>query len=192
MQENNSQYYVALDNEVYGPYSLEGLFDLGLLPDTMVCTDNSGWALASQYPELQHLFAHNDELSDEFDGYELDVDGNDELDDELDDDDYEEERAIHRRNSGRLFDNRMLIYKQKRKAALIGVLTLGLAGLTVIGVGNAWRNNIFEGVSFNQGPLKFVLKIISFMFVSAIVAIPFFIISLVRLIYYQIKISSLN
>ena len=29
----------------------------------------------------------------------------------------------------------VVIYKQKRKAALIGVLTLGLAGLTLVGMG---------------------------------------------------------
>ena len=82
-----------------------------------------------------------------------------------------------------------LIYQQKRKAALIGVLTLGLAGLTVVGMGGIWRNNIFEGVSFAQGPLKGFFKILSFCFFSVIVAVPFFFISFFKLIYYSIILS---
>lgn len=41
-----------------------------------------------------------------------------------------------------------LIYQQKRKAALIGVLTLGLAGVSLIDVGETWRSNIFAGTFF--------------------------------------------
>lgn len=78
-----------------------------------------------------------------------------------------------------------IIYQQKRKAALIGVLTLGLAGVFLIGVGETWRGNIFEGTSFNQGPFTFVLKIISFCFLSLLIAVPYFIISIIKLIYYS-------
>ena len=88
-----------------------------------------------------------------------------------------------------IFDYQRLVYKQKRKAALIGVLTLGLAGLAIVGVGETWHSNIFAGTSFDQGGLGFVMKMISFMLLSVIVAIPFFILSLIQLIYYSIKLS---
>jgi hypothetical protein len=80
--------------------------------------------------------------------------------------------------------------KIKRKAALIGVCTLGLAGLVYIGVGNTWRGNIFQGTSLsrNEG-VEFVLKIVSFILLSALLAIPFFFVSLIQFIYYQIQIN---
>ncbi len=80
--------------------------------------------------------------------------------------------------------------KIKRKAATIGVCTLGVAGLVYVGVGNTWRGNIFQGTSISQhGGLGFVLKVISFMLLSVLLAIPFFIISLIQLIYYSIEIN---
>ena len=79
-----------------------------------------------------------------------------------------------------------VLYQQKRKAALIGVLTLGLAGLSLVGVGETWRSNIFAGTSFGQGPMGFVFKIISFCFLSVLLAVPFFVISFIKLIYYSI------
>ncbi len=79
-----------------------------------------------------------------------------------------------------------IIYKHKRKAALIGVLTLGLAGLTLVGMGNIWRNNIFEGTSFARGEMNGFFKILSFLICSVLLAVPFFIISLFKLIYYTI------
>ena len=88
-----------------------------------------------------------------------------------------------------MLNNQKLIYRQKRKAALIGVLTLGLAGLSLIGVGETWRSNIFAGTSFDHGGMGFVMKIISFLLLSVILAIPFFIISVIQLIYYSMKLS---
>ena len=85
--------------------------------------------------------------------------------------------------------NNRIVYQQKRKAALIGILTLGLAGLSLIGTGEMWRSNIFAGTSMDQGGLGFVLKIISFMLLSVLLAVPFFIISLIQFIYYSIKLS---
>lgn len=82
-----------------------------------------------------------------------------------------------------------VIYKQKRKAALIGVLSLGFAGLALFGMGNIWRNNIFEGMSFAQGEMKGFFKLLSFFLCSVLVAIPFFIISFFKLIYYSILLS---
>jgi hypothetical protein len=98
-------------------------------------------------------------------------------------------------NSGRQKDRRNMdghtrvIYKQKRKAALIGVLSLGLAGLALFGMGNIWRNNIFEGMSFAQGEMKGFFKILSFFFFSVLIAVPFFFISFFKLIYYTILLA---
>lgn len=156
---NKNEYYVALDNEVYGPYTLQKLYGLGLLPDTLISTSNSEWIKASEYPELQHLFQNNNQS------------------------------PLRVRQTTPIFDHQRLVYKHKRKAALIGVLTLGLAGLAIIGVGETWRNNIFAGTSFDHGGIGFVMKIISFMLLSVLVAIPFFIISLIQFIYYSIKLS---
>ncbi len=82
-----------------------------------------------------------------------------------------------------------IVYRQKRKAALIGILTLGLAGLSLMGVGEMWKSNIFAGTSLDQGGIGFVLKIISFLFLSVLLAVPFFIISIIQFIYYSIKLS---
>ncbi len=83
--------------------------------------------------------------------------------------------------------------KKKRNTALIGVLSLGLAGLKLIGVGNAWRNNIFAGTSFMQvSGFAFVLKCLSFCLWTALCAIPYFIYSLICLIYYQIRLAALK
>lgn len=83
--------------------------------------------------------------------------------------------------------------KQKRKATIIGVCTLGLAGLSLMGVGNTWRSNIFAGTSFmsNSG-MAFVLKCVSFCFLTALIAIPYFIYSVFALIYYSIRLSTLK
>lgn len=158
---NTNQYYVALDDQVYGPYSFDEVANLGLLPDTLVSRTDLEWANASDIPELRHLFHLTNQQA-----------------------------RIQMRQP--LYGNHQLIYKQKRKAALIGVLTLGIAGVAIIGVGEAWRSNIFAGTSIGKGGMGFVLKIISFMIVSVIVAVPFFIISLIQLIYYSIKLSSTN
>lgn len=70
---------------------------------------------------------------------------------------------------------------------MIGVLTLGLAGLSLIGLGNMWNSNIFAGTSLDSGGIGFVMKILSFAILSVLLAAPFFVISLVQSIYYSIK-----
>lgn len=90
-----------------------------------------------------------------------------------------------------MIGNQKLIYRQKRNAALIGVFTLGLAGLSIMGTGNTWNGNIFRGTSLDHGGLGFVLKIISFLFLTVLLAVPFFIISVIQAIYYSIKLSSM-
>ena len=89
-------------------------------------------------------------------------------------------------------DELQLFYGQKRKAALIGVLTLGLAGLSVIGLSETWQSNIFRGTSMDKGGIGFVLKILSFCLLSVLLAVPVFVISLIQLVYYSIKISSIR
>lgn len=83
--------------------------------------------------------------------------------------------------------------KQKRKAAIIGVCTLGLAGLSLIGVDNTWRSNIFAGTSFSANAgVGFVLKCLSFFLLTALIAIPYFIYSAFALIYYSIRLNNLK
>ncbi len=83
--------------------------------------------------------------------------------------------------------------KQKRKAALIGVCTLGLAGLSLMGVGNTWRSNIFAetSLSANAG-ISFVLKCLSFCLLTVLIALPYFIYSVIALIYYSIRVNNLK
>lgn len=83
--------------------------------------------------------------------------------------------------------------KQKRKASIIGVCTLGLAGLSLMGVGNTWRSNIFAGTSFSENSgIGFVFKCLSFCFLTALIAIPYFIYSVFALIYYSIRLHNLK
>ncbi len=79
--------------------------------------------------------------------------------------------------------------KSKQKAALITVLTLGLAAVPF---SQNWNSNIFEGTSFDQGALHIVCKIISFLFLTALFAIPMFFINLVILIVTSIQLSKLK
>lgn len=193
-----------MDGQVFGPYSYKEVVDLGILSDTMICTDeaDSQWKEAHEYSEFRNLFVFTrpqqpeettDNINDDSCGYpSVDTNDYDDTDEEYEDDEtineeyYEDEPSIETMQ-------KLLFYKQKRKAALIGVLTLGLAGLAVVGVRNTWRGNIFSGTSMAQHEgVGFILKIISFMFLSVLVAIPFFIISLIELIYYSIKIKKLK
>lgn len=79
--------------------------------------------------------------------------------------------------------------KAKQKAALIVVCTGGLAAVPIA---LNWRSNIFEGTSFGQGPMSFFFKVLSFLLLTAIVAIPSFIIYLVSLIVTTIQLSNCN
>ena len=176
---HNNTYFVAFDDEVFGPYSFSELLNLGVLPDTLVCTYESEWTPASQLPELQHQFNQNNSSRESAPQRRY---NNQERN----------HRTQHTTRRTPIYDNKYLIYKQKRKAALIGILTLGLAGLSIMGVGKVWEGNIFAGTSFGSGSMKYFFKVLSFMIISTIIAIPFFIISVVRFIYYSIKISNLK
>jgi len=79
--------------------------------------------------------------------------------------------------------------QMQRKAALIVVFTFGLAAVPIM---LNWKSNIFAGTSLDKGGLGFILKIVSFLLLTVICAIPAFVIYLVKLIYSQIEISKLT
>lgn len=74
--------------------------------------------------------------------------------------------------------------KSKQKAAFIVVCTLGLAATPLI---ENWKNNIFEGTSFDQEALHLVFKIFSFLLTTAVIAIPAFFFYLIVLIVTSIQ-----
>ncbi len=80
---------------------------------------------------------------------------------------------------------------EKRKSSLIVVFTLGLASLFMEDVCPIWMTNIFEGLSFAQGGVGFVLKLLSFFTLGLLTAAIFFLIHLVKVIYYSIELSKL-
>ena len=79
--------------------------------------------------------------------------------------------------------------KSKQRAALIVVLTLGLAAVPIA---LNWNSNIFEGTSFDHGVLHIVCEIVSFLFLTALFAIPAFFIYLIMLIVTSIQLSNLR
>ena len=82
--------------------------------------------------------------------------------------------------------------REKRKSSLIVVCTLGLAALFMESTRPIWMTNIFEGMSFAQGPLAGFFKMLSFFFLCFITAAIFFVIHLVKVISYSIEISKLS
>lgn len=79
--------------------------------------------------------------------------------------------------------------REKRKSSLIVVFTLGLASLFMESVRPIWMTNLFEGTSFDNGGIGFVLKLLSFFVLGVITAGIFFIIHLFKVIYYSIEIT---
>lgn len=78
--------------------------------------------------------------------------------------------------------------KEKQKAALIVVCTAGLAAVPLL---LNWRSNIFEGTSFDQGSMSLFFKVLSFLLLTAIMAIPMFVFHLVVLIVTTVELSIL-
>lgn len=78
---------------------------------------------------------------------------------------------------------------EKRKSSLIVVFTLGLATLLMESVRPIWMTNLFEGTSFDQGGIGFVVKMMSYMFLGLLTAVIFFIVHFFKVIYYSIEIS---
>lgn len=79
--------------------------------------------------------------------------------------------------------------REKRKSSLIVVCTLGLASLFMDNVCPIWMTNLFDGLSFAQGGLGVFLKIFSFFTLGMLTAAIFFIIHLVKVIYYSVELS---
>lgn len=78
---------------------------------------------------------------------------------------------------------------EKRRSSLIVVFTLGIATLFMESVRPIWMTNLFEGTSFDQGGLGFVVKMMSYMFLGLLTAVIFFVIHFFKVIYYSIEIS---
>jgi hypothetical protein len=79
--------------------------------------------------------------------------------------------------------------KSKQRAALIVVLTGGLAAIPIALI---WRGNIFEGTSFDEGLFHPIFKMLSFLILTAVCAIPAFIIYLIALIITTVQLSNCN
>ena len=80
--------------------------------------------------------------------------------------------------------------REKRKSSLIVVFTLGLAAIFMKSVRPVWMTNLFEGTSFMENEaLGFILKLISYIALGIITAAIFFLIHLIKVIYYSIEIS---
>lgn len=78
---------------------------------------------------------------------------------------------------------------EKRRSSLIVVFTLGLASLFMESVRPIWMTNLFEGTSFDQGGIGFVVKMMSYLFLGLITAVIFGVIHFFKVIYYSIEIS---
>ena len=76
--------------------------------------------------------------------------------------------------------------KARQKSALIVVCTLGLAVPFSLKV-SPNNSNLFEGLSFYKGDAKLPLKIISYLFMVMLFAIPSFFIYLIILIVTTIQ-----
>jgi hypothetical protein len=79
--------------------------------------------------------------------------------------------------------------QSKQKAALKVVPTLGLAATPLT---YFWENSIFEGTSFDKGTIHIVCKIVSFLLLIALIAIPTFFINLIILIVTTIQLNNLK
>ena len=82
--------------------------------------------------------------------------------------------------------NRYEQLKARQTVAIIVVCTLGLAAVPFI---LNWRNNIFEGCSFDNGPLHLICKMVSFLILTFLVAVPAFVIYLITLIITTIQLT---
>ncbi len=187
-------YDVQINSEIRRGITYAELISLPIVADTFIRRSNSDWIKASECVELSHIISNN--ISPDSDIMDNDLSYGSQPDrealetvnnDSADDEDYQTEEHIF------IPTAEYFKCKQKRKAAIIGVCTLGIAGLSLMGIGNTWRSNIFAGTSFmSHAGMAFVLKCLSFCFLTALIAIPYFIYSVFALIYYSIRISNLR
>lgn len=211
-------YDVQTGNMIRRGISYAELITLPIGPDTFIRRGNGQWMPARDCIELTHILAchrasfparHTPVYQTPANGYPEDVytnvyteDQNPDYEDydDYDDDEYEGESGEDGYEDEEYREERIFIptadylrCRQKRKAAIIGVCTLGLAGLSLMGVGNTWRSNIFAGTSFSANAgMAFVLKCLSFSLLTILVAVPYFIYSVFSLIYYSIHLNNLK
>lgn len=208
-------YDVQIGSTIRRRVSYAELISLPISAETLVRRENSDWIQAKDCVELSHIIvntpAYHYDTNVNDTSYDAD-EGSvyyDDSEEDYDNADSEEQYVVPYNNdydelshyeSDDEIEERIFIptaeyfkCKQKRKAAIIGVLTLGLAGMALVGIGNTWRSNIFEGLSFTKHEgMAFVFKCLSFCLLTAIVAVPYFIYSVFALIYYSIRLNSLK
>jgi uncharacterized membrane protein YhdT len=80
--------------------------------------------------------------------------------------------------------------EEKRNFSLRAVLTLGITAMPL----EFWSldTNLIRGTSLDRGALGFMLRIFLFIILTVPFILVFFIINLIKLIYYQIEISRLE
>ncbi len=215
-------YDVQIGNTIRRGLSYAELITYPIEPDTFMRRGNAAWIQAKDCVELTHILAQYSPahpvhtaaiLQTEIDDYSQDEYDEDEIDYYENEEDEIVELPQHTPRNQRTpvspvqpyshqedEEERIFIptaeyfkCKHKRKAAIIGICTLGLAGLSLMGVCNIWSSNIFAGTSFsaNEG-IGFVLKCLSFIFLTALIAIPYFIFSVFALMYYSIRLHNLK
>ena len=190
-------YDVQIGNQMHSGLSYAELTACPLQPDTYVRRNNSEWMRAKECVELSHILAVQDNARDAridntgIAGFTDAYCDSDSMISDICPDLSEDEDGV---GYGMLVPSAEYFRcRQKRKAALIGVCTFGLAGLSLMGVGNTWRSNIFAGTSFSANAgMGFVFKCLSFCLLTAMTAIPYFIYSVFALIYYSLRMNSLR
>lgn len=209
-------YDVQIGNIIHRGISYAELITFPLESGSFVRRGNSEWMKASDCIELTHILANNS-MHMNPGGYScIDADKNKYVEKELGEKSQEDDYITD--DFDKSYDNITDItdlyqesiasfnrpieapgpltaeyfkYKQKRKAAAISVCTFGLAALSLIGIGHIWKSNIFTGTSLSTNPgIGFVLKCFSFLFLTALLAIPYFIYSIFALIYYSTKLNN--
>ena len=198
-------YDIKINNTIRKGLSYAELITLPIVSETLVRRDSSDWIYAKDCVELTHILSMwND----------MEVISNNSVEKNRNSLENENSASQTREYSSTFIaetdspttflnrspEERIFIptaeyfkCKQKYKAAIIGICTLGLAGLSLVGIGNTWRSNIFEGTSFSSNAgLGFILKCLSFLFLVVLFAIPYFIYSIFAFIYYSIKMNQLK
>lgn len=190
-------YDVQIGNQIHSGLSYAELTAYQLQPDTYVRRNNSEWIRAGECVELSHILAAQNNVGATYigdtgiGGFTGSYVAQDPMDPDIYPDVSEDGDSVGHGMS--LPSAEYFRCRQKRKAALIGVCTLGLAGLSLMGVGNTWRSNIFAGTSISSNAgMGFVFKCLSFCLLTAMTAIPYFIYSVFALIYYSLRMNSLR
>lgn len=210
-------YYIKNGNTIIGGYTYGELAGLSIHPYSLVCKGEEGkWRLAAEYVELLPLItqgqSYQENSSSDFvsptNGHEsynsVDIIENKDIintDNRIFNDnhlaDYREDALPYQDNPSRqthtfILDETYLWYKKKQKKAIIGIITLGTASITLVGIGNTWRNSLFKGTSLDKGGTGFVLRVLSFCLCLAVLSVPYFIYSILACIYYTVRIKKLR